>query len=80
MEGASQYSDGEIDNGLSLRIVDAYALAPDQWHKKYRNYAVAGIRQALADYQELWIGAIVGEAREGRNYFDRWYQSPESLF
>ena len=34
LEGFSQYAGGDIDNGLSLRIVDAYTNATDQVHKK----------------------------------------------
>jgi hypothetical protein len=81
LEGFSQYSgSSSIENGFSLRIVDAYATAPAQWHERYRRYAVAAVRQAIANNQELWVGAILADAREGTNYFNRWEQAPEALF
>jgi hypothetical protein len=80
LEGASPYSGGETDNGLSLRIREGYHLAPDRIIKRYQRYAVAGIRQAIADNQELWVGAILGQSRRGANYFDMWEQSPSRLF
>jgi hypothetical protein len=81
LRGASPYTGGEgPENGLSLFITEAYASAPDRWHKRYQDYAVAGIRQALADNQEIWIGSVLGEARYGRSYFDQWEQAPDRLF
>lgn len=32
--------------------------------------AMRAVRQSLVDNQDLFVGVMLGEAREGRNYFD----------
>lgn len=35
------------------------------------------IQRALADHRDIFVGLIVGEARQGRNYFDRFNSDPQ---
>lgn len=72
----SPYNEGR----LSLAISDEYHGAPDRVKTLYREHAVQGLRRAIHQNQELFVGMIFGEARAGRNYFNHWVQTPVTLF
>lgn len=72
----SPYNDGR----LSLAITDEYEGAPEKVKKLYRLHSNVALRRSIMDSQELFVGMIFGEARAGRNYFDRWQQAPTQIF
>lgn len=72
----SPYNDGR----LSLAISDEYRSAPEKVKNLYRLHANTALRQSIMTNQELFVGMIFGEARAGRNYFERWKQAPSQLF
>jgi hypothetical protein len=72
----SPYNDGR----LCLEITEEYQSAPDKVKKLYHQAARLGIQRSVVYHQELFAGMIFGEARAGRNYFDRWSQAPTALF
>jgi hypothetical protein len=76
IQNMSPYNDGQ----LSLAISDEYRDANPKIKKLYREHATEGLRKAIVKNQELFVGMIFGEAREGRNYFNRWQQAPTQLF
>jgi hypothetical protein len=74
-------NDSPYNHGrLSLAISDEYRDADPKIKKLYREHATEGLRKAIVKNQELFVGMIFGEAREGRNYFKRWQQAPTQLF
>ena len=70
------YNDGR----LVLEITEEYQSAPDKIKGYYRQAANLALRRSINYHQELFVGTIFGEARAGRNYFDRWTQAPTTLF
>lgn len=72
----SPYNDGR----LVLEITEEYQTVPDRIKAQYRTIAANAIRMAVMQNQDVFVGMIFGEARSGRNYFDRWTQAPERLF
>lgn len=75
MNGAP-YNDGS----LCLEIVEEFQGAPDPVKKRYRQAAVRGIQNAIMENADVFAGLILGEAKAGRSYFDRWPQVPTQLF
>lgn len=73
---SSPYNDGR----LVLEITEEYRSAPDKVKRIYRVEGARAVRMALVRNQNLFVGMIFGEARAGRNYFDRWAQTPTMLF
>jgi hypothetical protein len=76
IQNVSPYNNGQ----LSLAITDEYSGAPPKVKKRYREHARRAIKWAIVKNQELFVGMIFGEARAGRNYFQRWQQAPTQLF
>lgn len=76
IRNASPYNEGR----LTLDITEEYQMAPDRIKSTYRAYASNALRAAIVGNQELFVGMIFGEARAGRNYFERWQQAPSTLF
>lgn len=74
-ENMSDYSNGN----LALGIRPEYQGAPDRIRKQYLPIARQAVQQAIANNSNVWAGAILGEAKQGRNYFDRWQQAPTKL-
>lgn len=72
----SPYNNGR----LVLEITEEYQSAPDSVKRLYRQAANLALRRSISYHQELFAGMIFGEARAGRNYFDRWHQHPSVLF
>lgn len=72
----SPYNQGR----LVLEITEEYYTASARTKKIYRALAQQAIRAAIFKNKELFAGLILGEARAGRNYFDRWDQAPTVLF
>lgn len=75
MNGAP-YNDGR----LVLEIVEEYQFAPGNIKAFYRQVALQAIQRAIIQHQTLFTGLILGEAKAGRNYFERWEQAPSVLF
>lgn len=72
----SPYNNG----ALVLEIVEEYRSAPEKVQRIYADIAVSAIHSAIVHHQDLWIGLLLGEAKNSRNYFDRWQQAPTRLF
>jgi hypothetical protein len=72
----SPYNDGK----LSLAISAEFYSAPDRVKGYYREHSIAAIRKSILQNKDLFAGMILGEARAGRNYFNRWSQAPTTLF
>lgn len=72
----SPYNDG----GLCLEITEEYQSATAKVRVYYHQAALLALRRSIKYHQDLFVGMIFGEARAGRNYFDRWSQSPTKLF
>lgn len=70
------YNDGR----LVLEITEEYQGARERVRKRYQEAAVLAINRSIEYHQELFVGMIFGEARAGRNYFDRWQQAPSTIF
>jgi hypothetical protein len=75
MNGAP-YNDGK----LVLEITDEFQGAPEKVKKRWRQIAVQAVQSAIVQHQELFAGLILGEAKQGRNYFHNWPQAPAQLF
>lgn len=76
IQNASPYNDGK----LTLDITEEYSGAPERVKRIYRTVANQALRGGIVTHKELFVGMIFGEARAGRNYFDRWKQAPTTLF
>jgi hypothetical protein len=76
VRNASPYNDGR----LVLEITEEYGMAPDKVKWRYRVHAQEALKGAIVQQGELFVGMVFGEARAGRNYFDRWQQAPTTLF
>lgn len=65
--------------GLCLSIDEgvAQSLDPEE-RERVREIGKKAIKQALVKNQSAFVGLILGEARQGRNYFDR-FDSPDQL-
>lgn len=72
----SPYNDG----GLCLEITEEFRGATDKVKARYQHAAMLAIRRSVVYHQDLFVGMIFGEARAGRNYFQRWQQAPTQLF
>lgn len=62
---------------LSMDKIIAESLNNEQI-KEARAIAMEAIKRALIKNKEPFVGLIVGDARQGRNYFDR-YKTEEEL-
>ncbi len=87
MSLAKKWRGGALMNGapynegrLVLSIVEEYQSAPEKVKYKYRLHGNQGLQRAILQHKDLFVGLILGEARQGRNYFDRWPQTPITLF
>ena len=76
LKNGSPYSEGR----LVCVIAEEYQLAPDKVKIHYRRIAVESIHKAMIQHGDLVAGMILGEARQGRNYFKQWPQAPTQLF
>jgi hypothetical protein len=70
------YNDGR----LVLEIASEYQGVPEGIKIHYRLAATEGLAKAIQEHSDLFVGSILGEAKEGRNYFNRWPQAPSQLF
>jgi hypothetical protein len=61
---------------MSMDKVIAETLTEDQI-KQARAIGLKAIRQSLIKNKEGFVGLIVGDARQGRNYFDRYKTEEE---
>jgi hypothetical protein len=64
----SPYNEGR----LVLEITEEYQGAPERVKERWREIAVQAIQEAIIHHQELFAGLILGEAKQGRNYFNQW--------
>jgi hypothetical protein len=66
--------------GLALSIdpvvFDSYNA---KMKSRLREIGKEAIKEALVNNQEQFVGLILGEAREGRNYFDRFVQIDQQI-
>lgn len=76
IQNNSQYA----GDGLSLIVAPEYQSCPPRVREIYTTNATQALRQAIANNQEKFVGMVFGEAKAGRNYFDRWQQAPVHLF
>lgn len=59
--------------GLALSIEEGIvSTLTKEEINNLRQIGQAAIQQAISKNQRAFVGMIVGEAREGRNYFDRY--------
>jgi hypothetical protein len=73
----SPYNEGR----LVIEITDEYKTAGPRVRDIFRELGHTAIRRAIQRNGELFVGMILGEARAGRNYFDRHgEQVPTTLF
>jgi hypothetical protein len=59
---------------LSVDTVTANSLSKASI-KRLHELGVQSMRKALVQNKEQFVGVLVGEARQGRNYFDRFVQA-----
>ena len=76
LRNSSPYSGG----GITLDIAEEYQGASENVKRHYRRIATAAIRMAIVQHQDLFAGLILGSAKAGDNYFNRWPQAPTQLF
>lgn len=76
LRNGSPYNQGR----LVLEITEEYQGATEKTKRVYRQAAQRAIQTAIVQNQEIFVGMIFGEARAGRNYFERWQQTPARLF
>jgi hypothetical protein len=62
---------------LSMDRVMSEALSDEQIQEA-RAIGLEAIKKALAKNKEPFVGLIVGDARQGRNYFDRYKTKEEA--
>jgi hypothetical protein len=67
-----EYVTERIGGGLGLTLVSGYEQLPPADLNVLRKIGVAAIHKALIDRKDLFVGLVIGEARQGRNYFDRY--------
>lgn len=83
-ETRTQFVNGELfradpvqsrKGGLALSI-DPFVFASFSrpMQARLREIGKESIKEALVNNQEQFVGLILGEAREGRSYFDRFIQ------
>lgn len=52
--------------------IDEFASDDPQLLEQLHTIGVQAVKQALIQRPDLTVGLIVGDARNGNNYFDRW--------
>lgn len=72
----SPYHEGQ----LVLLVTEEYQGAGDRVKRKYHRHGVTAVKRAIMHNRNAFAGLILGEAKAGRNYFDRWPQNPTRLF
>lgn len=76
VRNGSPYNEGK----LVLEITEEYGSASERIKTKYRVHIREALKGAIVQQGELFVGMIFGEARAGRNYFERWQQTPTTIF
>lgn len=67
-----------IKGGLTLSVdPHIFAQLDPQQQARVREIGKEAIRKSLVKNQKLFVGLILGEARRGRNYFDRFNPSAQ---
>lgn len=65
---------------LVIEITEEYQSAGPRIKDIFREHGMRAIRQAILKHGELFAGMVFGEARAGRNYFNRHDPTPTRLF
>lgn len=76
IRNGAPYNEGR----LVLEIAEEHSAVPDNVKAIYRTLAAKALKEALVRHKDLFAGMILGEAKAGRNYFNRWQQAPTRLF
>ncbi len=58
--------------GLALGIEPGFLQADPKKVTKLRQVGLSAIKQAIRQHPDLFGSLILGEAKQGRNYFDRF--------
>jgi hypothetical protein len=66
--------------GLALSVDPfVFGLFTRPQQERVREIGREAIREAIIANQDLFVGLILGEARQGRNYFDRFIEEGEQM-
>lgn len=82
LEGSVFHEATELSNrgGLAISFMEGLEYADPETIQTLREIGREAVKASILRNQDLFIGLMLGEARQGRNYFTRFEDEGPELF